>query len=117
MPSANSNIFQYIDFNKTQETEVFINYHRREKSSKFYSKRRAIDIQRDERIRNLKSNLANALGSSQFINSEINLINQFVHSFAHLYQFERKENEEGDEIFDTIDTPLFQISTNSEQVR
>ena len=71
----------------------------------------------DERIRNLKSNLDNTLGSYQFINQEINLIYQFVHSFVHLYQYERKINEDGDEIIDTLDTPHIQISINSEQVR
>ena len=114
MPSVNLNIFQYIDFNKILEAEVFINYHRRENSCKFHSKRRPIDIQRDERIRNLKSNLANSLGSSQFVNQEMNLINQFVRSIAHLYHYERKVNEEGDEI---IDTPQIQIPPYSGIVR
>ena len=114
MPSVNLNIYQYIDFNKILEAEVFINFHRREHSCKFYSKRRPIDIQRDERIRNLKSNLANSLGSSLFTYQDKNLINQFVRSFAHLYQYERKVNEEGEEI---IDKPPIQIQANSNIVR
>ena len=44
----------------------------------------------------------------------MNLINQFVRSIAHLYHYERKVNEEGDEI---VDKPLIEISANSEIVR
>ena len=45
MPTENLNVYQYIDFIKTLEAEVFINYERREHSSNFYSKRRPIDEQ------------------------------------------------------------------------
>ena len=114
MPSVNLNIYQYIDFYKNLESEVFINFQRREHSCKFYSKRRPIDIQRDERIRNLKSNLVNALDSSQFINQESNLINQFVRSFAHLYQYERIVDEQGDEV---IGKPQIQLPANVDVVR
>ena len=47
----------------------------------------------------------------------MNLINQFVRSVAHMYHYERKFNENGDEIIETIDTPMLPISSNSELVR
>ena len=100
MPLVNLNIFQYIDFYKILEAEFFINYHRRENSCYFHSKKRPIDIQRDERIRNLKSNFSNSLRSFQSANQD--LINQFVRSVAHMYHYERQFNEDGDEIIVAI---------------
>ena len=114
MPSETLNIYQFIDFNKILESEVFINFHRRENSCKFNTKRRPIDIKRDERIRNLKSSLTNSLISSQF--SEVHLILQFVRSIAHMYQYERRINDEGDEFVDKSSIEL-SMPSNSDMVR
>ena len=103
MPSENLNIYQFIDLIKILEAEVFINYERREHSSNFYSKRRQIDVERDAKILNLKSNLSNSLSQTPF-SQHLQIINQFIRAIAHLYHYEKVlTNDEDEQI--NLDTP------------
>ena len=90
------NIYQYIDFIKILEAEVFIDYERREhsSSSEFHSKRRPIDVQRDAKIQILKSNLINSLNQTPpDLNQRLPFIKLYIRAIAHLYQYEESKKD------------------------